>query len=107
MKKRGPDSFEISTFEVPDTRYVLYFAASVLSLRGNQKIVKQPISDGEHIFLWNGEIWSSDLIEFDGKSENDGLALFKKLQQAQTEDRVLQLFSSIKGPFSFVFYTFS
>ncbi len=106
LKRRGPDSFEIVNIDVEHNGMsTLYFAASVLSLRGNQKVIRQPIVDQGNFLLWNGEIYTSDLIRFDNRNDNDGLALLDHLRAVDNENEIVNFLSSIKGPYAFVYYT--
>eukprot|EP01135_Chromosphaera_perkinsii_P012025 Nk52_evm33s2568 gene=Nk52_evmTU33s2568 len=109
----------------------MVFAGSVLHLRG-EEMNAQPFCDlqKQHVFLWNGEIFGT-FVDWDAKqdncfykkievadSENDGSELFHKHllsavydSSSDTEDsvqlytqRVLGVFSSIKGPWGFTFW---
>lgn len=108
LKNRGPDSFHLIKIEVNE--FTLVAAVSVLSLRGGDsaQITKQPLIDSKsnNILLWNGELFSSDLIQVD-QNENDGFKILQKLSdnyEQKTKKDCLQILESIKGPFAFVFY---
>ena len=101
LKKRGPDSFDHELVE--KNNLFLYFAASVLSLRGNlnHQVTIQPLRCAKtgNILLWNGEIFQSSLVEVKN-DENDAATLL----QALSQNDLLKVAESIKGPFGFVFY---
>ena len=105
LKKRGPNSFDVKFIDLND-KYECYLAASVLSLRGIN-VVKQPINDEIHrnYLLWNGEIFSSNLISV-ASNENDGLKLYEYLSKTQNEEEIFEILSSIKGPYAFLYYDF-
>ena len=106
LKKRGPNSFQIKCIDLND-KYVCYLAASVLSLRGIN-VCKQPITDEiyRNYLLWNGEIFSSDLVNVNS-NENDGLKLYECLSKCQNEDDIFEIISSIKGPYAFLYFDFN
>lgn len=102
LKNRGPNSFESIKIDI-NGGFHCYFVSSVLSLRGHQ-VTKQPIFTdlNGNILIWNGEIFNSSLIKIDS-NENDGLKLFEALDKAKTIQEIFDIFSSIKGPYSFVY----
>ena len=80
----------------------------MLSLRGgsSQQCTKQPLCDKNgNVLLWNGEIFSSDLVIVKD-DENDAQILLNKLGQSNNnhEDFLFKIFESIKGPYAFIFY---
>jgi len=82
----------------------LTFASSVLHLRGNS-LIKQPLIDKyKNILLWNGEIYYRAGQDDTPKSENDAEALLKLLSKCNNKDAILTLISSIRGPFSFIYW---
>ena len=99
------------------TRF-LTFLSTVLSLRGSS-IAKQPLSDPESgsLLCWNGEAWS---IGSQSIQVNDAEYVFKFFLEAAnrhsdnvdytiaSQDHSLQgvvdILSSITGPYAFVFY---
>jgi asparagine synthetase B (glutamine-hydrolysing) len=103
LKRRGPDSFGSLKHTTTNGEKVVYFAASVLSLRGHQ-LTKQPLIDANigDLLLWNGEIFDSKLVQLD-QANNDGAALLDKLSKCDDEMRMLRTFASIKS-FFFSFY---
>ena len=96
LKKRGPNSFDVKFIDLND-KYECYLAASVLSLRGIN-VVKQPINDEIHrnYLLWNGEIFSSNLISV-ASNENDGLKLYECLSKTQNEEEIFEILSLAKN----------
>lgn len=104
LKKRGPNSFEIR--EIHLDNYICYFAASVLSLRGNN-VVKQPINDdiNRNYLLWNGEIFASSIINVNNDAnDNDGIKLYQHLSNTNNEQEILDIIATIKGPFAFIYF---
>ena len=74
----------------------------------NRQVTKQPLIDSQNgnILLWNGEIFSSDLVNVND-DENDGQNLLNKLSESTNQDIeifLFKIFESIKGPYAFVFY---
>jgi asparagine synthetase B (glutamine-hydrolysing) len=105
LKKRGPDSFNQVKIRVEN--YVLLFAASVLSLRGNNdhQVTVQPIVDSEtgNVLLWNGEIfdWKGVSLE----NQNDGLIMIQQLTKCHAaQNEIFKIFEAVKGPYAFVYF---
>jgi asparagine synthetase B (glutamine-hydrolysing) len=119
LQKRGPDSTGQRQVVVDasgdgsngaSTSLHATFLSTVLALRGTS-IVKQPLQDEAtgSALCWNGEAWSIGDAPVTG---NDSQLIFEKLL-ATTSDTgssetaigaVMQLLSSIRGPYAFVFY---
>lgn len=96
----------------------LVFVSTVLSLRGNH-VVHQPLEDTESgsLLCWNGEAWTIDGTKIVG---NDAEHVFALLLQAtqhkitavdflspsseESLHGIIDVMSSIAGPYSFVFY---
>lgn len=102
---RGPDHFgqeHDETLCEEGAPVFLTLTSTVLSLRGDH-VTPQPFRNPStgSIFCWNGEAWKLDEKPVDG---NDGEAVFKLLTAAPTEDAVLNILRSIRGPFAFVYY---
>ncbi|KAL1762472.1 asparagine synthase-domain-containing protein [Schizophyllum commune] len=95
---RGPDA-QI-TREVRADHIDLTFYSSELRLRGDAPVV-QPHEGEGNILCWNGEV-------FDGlnmtATENDGVKLFEALGSLTTAEEVTALFSTLEGPYAFVYY---
>ena len=124
LKNRGPDSLgtrnirihcnpsKPSDETVPSTAFHVTFVSTVLSLRGTT-LTKQPLQDepSESILCWNGEAWS---IAGQPVASNDSRAVFDALLAPPAEDisdsemasmeHVVQVLSSVRGPYAFVFY---
>lgn len=120
LKNRGPDSFHIHTIriEIPkgegsalSPAVHLTFAATVLALRGDH-VQPQPLIDAESrsVLCWNGEAWS---IAGKPVCGNDTAVIFNcLLETAKEKDglldgplrKLITVFNSLTGPFSFVFY---
>jgi asparagine synthetase B (glutamine-hydrolysing) len=101
LQSRGPDSFRQHVVRLSPT-LCLIFAASVLSLRGD-RVVAQPLVDVAtgSVLCWNGEAWAINGARVEG---NDSEAVFRLLLEGAGRRGVLDAFSSIRGPFSCVYY---
>ena len=132
LRRRGPDGVDsVSTTVTLEaavsrkscsnmqkrTRFLTFFS-TVLSLRGSS-IVKQPLSDSEtgSLLCWNGEAWS---IGSESIRANDAEYVFNIFlnaanrhsdnvphtiaSQDQSLQGVIDILSSITGPYAFVFY---
>lgn len=87
--------------------YVLLFAGSVLSLRGNNdhQVTVQPIIDNttRNVLLWNGEIF--DWKGVDLENENDGLMMLQQLTRCNSvSSEIFTIFETIKGPYAFIYF---
>ena len=129
LSRRGPDSLEIISTQTAYTdnhlitqtadkckaNLFLTFAASVLSLRGDD-VVQQPLYDATrgYTLCWNGEAWACRGEAIDG---NDAEVVFAALCNASTghsgqlcddPEQILRaqlnVLSSFTGPYAFVFY---
>ncbi|KAE8376534.1 asparagine synthase-domain-containing protein [Aspergillus bertholletiae] len=125
LRNRGPDSLQVQQVErnvnTDQTRSVpsvLTFVSTVLSMRGDQ-VVAQPLVDDttQSVLCWNGDAWK---IAGEPIRGNDTQLIFNLLLQAarlscnsgssatldggSTTQRVVDVISSISGPFSFIFY---
>jgi asparagine synthetase B (glutamine-hydrolysing) len=119
LRNRGPDSIgqhqaliAAESHQEDATVRPLHttFLSTVLSLRG-ATVVEQPLRDEEtgSVLCWNGEAWS---INGEVVKGNDSVAVFDRLLAASlcassTETAakaVIDLLSSIRGPYAFVFY---
>ncbi|PWY80653.1 asparagine synthase related protein [Aspergillus heteromorphus CBS 117.55] len=127
LRSRGPDNYRVHNVEQnvattqsgngePVTVY-LSFVSTVLSMRGDH-IVPQPLVDdkSQSVMCFNGDAWK---IAGEPIMGNDAELIFKLLLQAArgssgtdvSEDvptksvqKILNVISSISGPFAFVFY---
>ncbi|NWI64281.1 ASND1 protein, partial [Todus mexicanus] len=100
LRRRGPDSSQQLIKTVSDLAYKCLFSGHVLHLRG--LVTPQPLEDtNNNIFLWNGEIFSGVHV---GDLENDTKVMFHHLALCSSEEDILSLFSSIRGPWSFIYY---
>ena len=133
LKRRGPDGVDSvlqtvtlettvatrnSSTKMRNRNYFLTFLSTVLSLRGSST-VRQPLRDQESgsILCWNGEAWTigNQMIQ-----SNDAEYMFNAFLKATkrpsdnaddvfaSQDNSLQgiidLLSSITGPYAFVFH---
>ncbi|KAK0473189.1 asparagine synthase-domain-containing protein [Armillaria novae-zelandiae] len=102
---RGPDaqrshkvSFGTPTSDASTLN--LEFFASELCLRGSLPVVQPHIRNGD-ILCWNGEIFEGlDM----GPVENDGVRLFESSKDLKSPAQIRDLFSSVEGPYAFVFH---
>ncbi|CAI5762092.1 asparagine synthetase domain-containing protein 1 [Podarcis lilfordi] len=101
LRRRGPNSSQQLIKTVPQLPYHCLFSGHVLHLRG--QLTPQPVEDptSGNVFLWNGEIFSGVPVTAE---ENDTQIIFRQLCTCRRESDVLSVFSSIQGPWSFVFY---
>lgn len=100
LRRRGPDSSQELIKTVSDLSYECLFSGHVLHLRG--LVTPQPLEDASNnVFLWNGEIFSGLHV---GNLENDTEVMFHHLALCSSEMDILSLFSSLQGPWSFIYY---
>lgn len=100
LRRRGPDSSQQLIKTVSEPSYECFFSGHVLHLRG--LMTPQPLEDvNNNIFLWNGEIFNGVHV---GDSENDTEVMFRHLALCSSEADILSLFSSLRGPWSFIYY---
>lgn len=132
LKRRGPDAADLVsptvTFERTVSRktcskmqkrvYFLTFLSTVLSLRG-RSIAKQPLRDpvSGSILCWNGEAWSIGNQSIQGNDAEYVFNIFLNATKSHTDKAdpgftsrnhclqvVIDILSSITGPYAFVFY---
>ncbi|NXG54331.1 ASND1 protein, partial [Hemiprocne comata] len=100
LRRRGPDNSQQLIKTASDLSYECLFSGHVLHLRG--LMTPQPLQDAsDNIFLWNGEIFSGVHV---GDLENDTEVVFRHLALCTSEADILSLFSSLRGPWSFIYY---
>ncbi|NXK28546.1 ASND1 protein, partial [Arenaria interpres] len=100
LRRRGPDSSQQLIKTVSDPSYDCLFSGHVLHLRG--PVTPQPLEDANNnVFLWNGEIFNGVHV---GHLENDTEVMFHHLTSCSSEADILSLFSSLQGPWSFIYY---
>uniref|UniRef100_A0A8D0KLK0 Asparagine synthetase domain-containing protein 1 n=1 Tax=Salvator merianae TaxID=96440 RepID=A0A8D0KLK0_SALMN len=101
LRRRGPNSSQELIKTIPHLPYQCLFSGHVLHLRG--LLTPQPLEDPSsgNVFLWNGEIFDGIPIKVE---ENDAQVLFHQLCLCSKKSDVLSVFSSIRGPWSFIFY---
>ncbi|PYH74193.1 asparagine synthetase domain-containing protein [Aspergillus vadensis CBS 113365] len=127
LRKRGPDNYHVHSVEqkITNTRssneepiaVQLTFVSTVLSMRGGC-LVPQPLVDPttQSVLCYNGDAWKISGEPIQG---NDAELIFRLLLQAVNHQSkatssadlstsavqgVLDVISSISGPFAFVFY---
>lgn len=129
LRRRGPDSFKSIQRQTLEKRpdpgldansciSYLNFTATVLSLRGDL-VVEQPLEDAKSgsILCWNGEAWKVNgttivgndavvimtlLIETVGSHRASSIK--EEALEDSTTQAVLDVISSISGPFAFLFF---
>ncbi|NWH64231.1 ASND1 protein, partial [Geococcyx californianus] len=100
LRRRGPDSSQQLIKTASDLSYKCLFSGHVLHLRG--LMTPQPLEDANNnIFLWNGEVFNGVHV---GDLENDTEVVFRHLTLCSSEADILSLFSSLRGPWSFIYY---
>ncbi|NXM75899.1 ASND1 protein, partial [Serilophus lunatus] len=100
LRRRGPDSSQQLRKTVSDLSYECLFSGHVLHLRG--LVTPQPLEDANNnVFLWNGEVFSGVHV---GDLENDTQVMFRHLASCRSEVDILSLFSSLRGPWCFIYY---
>ncbi|NXW90625.1 ASND1 protein, partial [Alopecoenas beccarii] len=100
LRRRGPDSSQQLIKTASDLSYECLFSGHVLHLRG--LMTPQPLEDANNnIFLWNGEIFNGVHV---GDLENDTAIMFHHLALCSSEADILSLFSSLRGPWSFIYF---
>ncbi|XP_071603902.1 asparagine synthetase domain-containing protein 1 [Heliangelus exortis] len=100
LQRRGPDSSQQLVKTVSDLSYECLFSGHVLHLRG--LMTPQPLEDANNnVFLWNGEIFNGVHV---ADVENDTEVMFHHLALCSSEADILSLFSSLQGPWSFIYY---
>ncbi|XP_007888327.2 asparagine synthetase domain-containing protein 1 [Callorhinchus milii] len=100
LQRRGPDHSQQLSTRLSDLNYNCFFSSHVLHLRGT--FSPQPMQDAQgNLFLWNGEVFGG--IEV-GTEDNDTQIIFQHLTSAKSEDIILSVLSSIRGPWAFMYY---
>nr|XP_033801390.1 asparagine synthetase domain-containing protein 1 [Geotrypetes seraphini]XP_033801391.1 asparagine synthetase domain-containing protein 1 [Geotrypetes seraphini] len=100
LKRRGPDSSHLLIKSGNDLGYQCLFLGQVLHLRG--LLTPQPIEDkSSNIFLWNGELFGGVHVE---SMDNDTQVMLHHLSSCNSESDILSLFSTIQGPWAFIYY---
>ncbi|KAI9468939.1 MAG: asparagine synthase-domain-containing protein [Benjaminiella poitrasii] len=103
--RRGPDAqnlHEVQTCHCSNEDLLLQFFSTVLHLRGPE-VVPQPQYNAQsgNVLCWNGEIFGGIDIPF---GNNDTQILMERLENATTENEILDVLQKIEGPFAFVYY---
>ena len=113
LRNRGPDHtglHQINLSQQGDgSQLHATFLSTVLSLRGTTVIVQPLINEStKSVLCWNGEAWS---INGDAIAGNDSKVIFEQLLKAcstgsshDSKAAVIQLLSSIRGPYAIVYY---
>ncbi|XP_053140865.1 asparagine synthetase domain-containing protein 1 [Hemicordylus capensis] len=101
LKRRGPNSSQQLVKTLLHPSYQCLFSGHVLHLRG--PMTPQPVEDpvSGNVLLWNGEIFNGIPLE---SEENDTQVIFHQLCSSSNESDILSVLSSVRGPWSFIFY---
>ncbi|NXI41379.1 ASND1 protein, partial [Galbula dea] len=100
LRRRGPDCSQQLIKTASDLSYECLFSGHVLHMRG--LVTPQPLQDANNnVFLWNGEIFDGLHV---GDLENDTEVIFHHLALCCSEEDILSLLSSLRGPWSFIYY---
>ncbi|NXY83149.1 ASND1 protein, partial [Alcedo cyanopectus] len=100
LRRRGPDGSQQLATDAPDLSYRCLFSGHVLHLRG--LVTPQPLEDAKNnIFLWNGEVFHGVQV---GDLENDTEVMLHHLASCSSDTDMVTLFSSLRGPWAFVYY---
>lgn len=92
MTNRGPD------FSRVVYKHGILFHAAVLWQQGSEACV-QPVESDDIVLLFNGDLYLNCLNGVDG---SDTEFLFELISKARTEEELLNIFSTITGPFSII-----
>lgn len=97
LVRRGPQSQKEHFFRSND--YHAFFLGSVLWHQGDT-IAEQPAILGNHVLLWNGDIFSDEIDSHSSDTEY----LLTAFSKCETEDEIFKIFRCIKGPYSFIYF---
>ena len=107
LSRRGPDFSKSLT--IPILRGIgdgshFRVCACTLQMRGSPIVndaYAQPVTNSAgQTLLWNGEVFAGLDVK---ESECDTNVLFEALTASRSDDEILAIIKSIKGPYSFVF----
>ncbi|XP_072117798.1 asparagine synthetase domain-containing protein 1 [Mobula birostris] len=100
LRRRGPNYSQQLFKVVPDLGYSCCFSGHVLHMRGS--LNPQPMQDAQgNLLLWNGEVFGG--IEMKPE-DNDTQIILQHLSSCYSEEDILSVFSSIRGPWAFIYY---
>ncbi|XP_051871748.1 asparagine synthetase domain-containing protein 1 [Pristis pectinata] len=100
LQRRGPNCSQQLSKVVPELGYNCCFSGHVLHMRGC--LNPQPMQDAQgNLFLWNGEVFGGIEIK---PEDNDTQIILQHLSSCNSEEDILSVFSSIRGPWAFVYY---
>lgn len=101
LQRRGPDCSHQLSRVVPELGYNCCFSGHVLHMRGC--LNPQPMQDAQgNLLLWNGEVFGGN-IEIKPE-DNDTRVILQHLSSCNNEEAILSVFSSIRGPWTFIYY---
>lgn len=93
LSNRGPDKSQ----EIYENG--VFFHGAVLWQQGNETCV-QPVVSEENILLFNGDLYMASINQY---IESDTEFLFNKMNKAESEEEILEIFRTAIGPFSIIF----
>uniref|UniRef100_UPI00398F32EE asparagine synthetase domain-containing protein 1 n=1 Tax=Pristiophorus japonicus TaxID=55135 RepID=UPI00398F32EE len=100
LQRRGPNCSQQLSRAVPELGYNCLFSGHVLHMRGC--LNPQPMQDARgNLLLWNGEVFGGIEIGF---GDNDTQIILQHLSLCKNEEAILSVFSSIQGPWAFIYY---
>ncbi|XP_067891713.1 asparagine synthetase domain-containing protein 1 [Heterodontus francisci] len=100
LRRRGPNCSQQLSRAVPELGYNCFFSGHVLHMRGC--LNPQPTQDTQgNLLLWNGEVFGG--IEI-GPEDNDTRIILQHLSLCKSEESILSVFSSVQGPWAFIYY---
>lgn len=107
VKNRGPDSCQCHQIKIHGNNkndVIVTMYASVLHLRG-QTVTRQPLVNASgDALLWNGEVFGGIQVPFEANDTEIILQKLSDLPEGKEDDSIIEVFSSIQGPWAFVFY---
>ena len=99
LKRRGPDVQLKRDFRWEEG-VVATFYSCVLWLQGPRP-QDQPLEDDDgNVLLWNGDVFRKDI----GRLESDTKWLSDELGKASSDQEIVHILASVKGPRAFIYY---
>ncbi|XP_028992682.1 asparagine synthetase domain-containing protein 1 [Betta splendens] len=100
LKRRGPNSSQDLTITNANPYFHCVLSSHVLHMRG--RLTPQPVQDRTgNVLVWNGEIFGGLTVM---PEQNDTAVVSQRLSSCNSPSEILSVFSSIQGPWGFVYY---
>lgn len=100
LKRRGPDASQELTITNANPYFHCVLSSHVLHMRGH--LTPQPVQDDNgNVLVWNGEIFGGLTVT---PEQNDTAVVSQRLSSCNSPSEILSVFSSIRGPWGFVYY---